>query len=345
VRSNFVASASDVTRSDVAPRAITSSVVPYPTWRSTSRTSAPSPPLLDAVFIPTQAHRRPPATELTLLRKHARHVVLLFSDGLAEWAADSECQAHDDLSRFDADAYDSLPTARPPSRLLMPEYDIPAKRTYALQLARQAGWEHIGLLDDDIGLTSRDLTRARRALAEGIRVASFHVLECPDVSTVDHLERMITGATSHVALGGNCLFLRVNSARTHFPPVYNDDWLFLFAHRDAGEVVSLGTASQRDYRPWLTKGRAAFEQFGDVLIEGLKENVTANRRLLKPPLRGWDAVLDSYRRRLERLRAAASDPAHKSCLDEASDAANQISPNDLGRYLDSFRSTVRTSYA
>ena len=190
-------------------------------------------PLLDAIYMPTQSHRPPPATDLRLLAQHSERIYLMFSTEEAQWARASipGIITKKNLSQyFDLRRYLKHPLSANSSVKFAPRYDIPAKRTWALTHARKNGFATIGLLDDDIALEAADLLRVRRTLDNGVDMVSFHVLDYPDVSTIDHIERLVTRRPSPVSIGGNCLFLRPNICRTFFPFIYNEDWFFILFH-------------------------------------------------------------------------------------------------------------------
>ena len=57
--------------------------------------------------------------------------------------------------------------------------------------------------------------------------------------------------------------------RRAFRPMYNEDWLFLFAPIMTGAVLMGPDVGQAELNPYEDPGRAAREEFGDVLGEGL----------------------------------------------------------------------------
>lgn len=316
-------------------KAVQNKSIPFELWNRDGGVA--SPPKLDAIYIPTRAHRPPPSTPIRVLRTHARHIYLLYTAQSARWVASREdpslvVEEHVP-TRANLAAYYAHTTSSNPSAALMPTYDIPAKRTYALAHARERGLTRVGLLDDDILLRSTDLLRVRRALLSDVTVGSFHVLDYPDVSTVDHIERIIERKPSRVSLGGNCLFFRTDTPIGFFPRLYNDDWLVIFRHMRDGRIASFGTARQRPYRAWLNPLRIAFEQFGDVLVAGLKAAIVGQYSTFPTDPDFWGHALARYRRRLERLRTQNTFSLFDDRLGAALAVVDELRPSHLGSFL------------
>jgi hypothetical protein len=146
--------------------------------------------------------------------------------------------------------------------------DIARKRNVGLLLARHCGWRTIMFLDDDIrGLTVSALTRAA-ALTEHFTVAGFAIRNFPDNSVVCHAHRL-AGGTQDVFPGGSAMVVDVQRNDTPFPPVYNEDWLFLFDAVKRQSLALAGALRQIEYQPFARPERATTEEFGEVIAEGL----------------------------------------------------------------------------
>lgn len=146
--------------------------------------------------------------------------------------------------------------------------DIARKRNVGLLLARLLGWDTVMFLDDDIrGMTASAVARAA-ALTARFPAVGFAIDRYPDNSVVCHAHRL-AGGTQDVFPGGSALLLDVNGTDALFPSAYNEDWLFLFDAARRRSVALAGTLSQLEYRPFARSRRAASEEFGDVIAEGL----------------------------------------------------------------------------
>lgn len=260
--------------------------------------------LIDAIYIPCLNPKTPLASNLEVLSEFSNQVVLLCSRGGPDLSERlPKVTIYENLATsMEYTSFLEERSSMNPSLLVRRDYDLPFKRTMALKHAKECGFQLIGLLDDDIELTDLHLRKVGLCFNEnGIDIAGFHVLDYPDVSTIDHVERFITRRRSKVSMGGNCLFFKVDRVFGKFPYVYNEDWLFLLSHLSTRRVVSLGYAKQRPHKPWLDPLRIRFEQFGEVIITGVKLNILQDKGLLWGDEAFWREVLSQYVERLHRL--------------------------------------------
>jgi hypothetical protein len=147
-------------------------------------------------------------------------------------------------------------------------FDIARKRNVGLLLARLCGWRTIMFLDDDIrGMTASAMIEAAGMTAR-YQTASFRISDYPDNSVVCHAHRLAGGAQG-VFPGGSALLVDVFRSNTMFPPIYNEDWLFLVDAAQRRSIALAGTLSQLEYNPFAQPQRAASEEFGDVIAEGI----------------------------------------------------------------------------
>src|SRR5262249_7958869 len=120
----------------------------------------------------------------------------------------------------------------------------------------------------------------------------FKVNDYPDNSVVCHANRL-AGSVQDIFPGGSALLVDVERCYSLFPPIYNEDWLFLFDAVQARSVAAAGTLSQVDYRPFAHSNRAATEEFGDVIAEGLY-------RLIHEGMSVTDATVEYWQDALQR---------------------------------------------
>src|SRR5262249_43052076 len=105
--------------------------------------------------------------------------------------------------------------------------DIARKRNVGLLLARLSGWRTIMFLDDDVTGMTASTVSAAAALTARYPAAGFRVTDYPDNSVVCHAHRL-AGGKQDVFPGGSALLIDTNRSDAMFPPIYNEDWLFLF---------------------------------------------------------------------------------------------------------------------
>ena len=193
-------------------------------------------------------------------------------------------------------------TSEHPENEIAPSFhaDIARKRNIGLLLGRLCGWRTVMFLDDDIrNMTASAMLRAAamttRFQAVGFRIGSF-----PDNSVVCHAHRL-AGGTQEVFPGGSALLVDVTRSDTPFPPIYNEDWLFLFDALQHHSVAVAGTLSQLEYRPFRRPQRAASEEFGDVIAEGLFRLLHAGGTLSDATRAYWRSALEQRLRLIDDI--------------------------------------------
>jgi hypothetical protein len=180
------------------------------------------------------------------------------------------------------------PAAAP---LISSHADIARKRNAGLLLARLCGWRTVMYLDDDIrGLTAEAVRRAA-SLTSCFLAAGFTIGYYPDNSTVCHAYRL-AGGRQDIFPGGSALLVNVDRYDSLFPSIYNEDWLFLFDAVHDRSVAAAGTLSQLEYNPFAHPGRAAAEEFGDVIAEGLYRLIHTGADVGRVTQVYWQEVLE-----------------------------------------------------
>jgi len=165
------------------------------------------------------------------------------------------------------------PWRTPEHRAARERHDIDThrKRNAALAAGRIVGAPWVLFVDDDVrGLTGEDVTAALGAVSE-FAAHSWVVTRFPDNSVVCHARRDFAGVEQGVFVSAGALLVRVDDpVPNFFPPVYNEDWLFLYDLLERRAVLRSGKdVHQLRYDPYVRPQRARLEEFGDVLAEGL----------------------------------------------------------------------------
>jgi hypothetical protein len=169
--------------------------------------------------------------------------------------------------------------------------DLADKRNTGILLARLLGWRHVLFLDDDVsGLDPRHVKQAVGSL-QATRAASWRQRDYPDNSVVCHAHRAV-GGTQDVFIGGAFLAV-VDDDSPFFPPVYNEDWLFLYPWLVDRQVRYGGDVRQLPYDPFEDPSRAVREEFGDVLAEGLMELLHRRQKLDEAGMAHWTEVIEA----------------------------------------------------
>lgn len=226
--------------------------------------------------------------------------------------------------------------------------DLSMKRNIGLVLARMMGWQRVFFLDDDIrDIAYPDLQRTVDMLSF-FSAAGMWVTEFPDNSIVCHANRMTLGAQD-VFVSGAALAVDCDSDVGFFPDIYNEDWLFFF---DAASKGQLGNsylkATQLAYYPFANAERAAWQEFGDVLAEGLYALLHLRMDVTQATNVYWDFFLESRRNFLEATlsRAEEAPPDMRdeitASLQSALKCLNGINSDLCARYVAAWRHDLRS---
>ena len=221
--------------------------------------------------------------------------------------------------------------------------NLSMKRNIGLVLAKMLGWRRIFFLDDDIrDITYPDLQRTVDMLGS-FSVAGMWVTDFPDNSIVCHANR-ITGGSQDVFVSGAALSVDCDDDTAFFPDIYNEDWLFFF---DAASKGMLGNsclkATQLCYYPFANAERAAWQEFGDVLAEGLYALVHLDLDVAEATSAYWEVFIEARRNFLEGTLSRV-DEAHPDVRDEIEASLNSalkclrdITPDLCARYVQAWR--------
>ena len=180
--------------------------------------------------------------------------------------------------------------------------DIARKRNVGMMLARLCGWRTIMYLDDDIRGVMASAVSGVARLSSGFSAAGFQIGHFPDNSVVCHAYRL-SGGNQDIFPGGSALVVDADRYHSLFPPIYNEDWLFLFDAVHSHSVAIAGTLTQLKYRPFARRERAASEEFGDVVAEGLFRLLHESMDLADAAYGYWEEALDRRRRLIEDIAA------------------------------------------
>jgi hypothetical protein len=284
--------------------------------------------------------------QVNLASDHSREVWLLPSgpaQALVEAASlpsnvrvlDAKC-----LARA-TEAFLSISSSNNPSIRVTATYDLPLKRSVALQLAQARSLKRIALLDDDIRISGEQIARATALLTPTHPLVGFHVFDFPDVSTLEHVHRLITSEPSYTIPGGNCLFLMPQFTRSFFPYVYNEDWLFLLYNLIAVPIVLAGTVQQDAHTPWHSLERVRFEEFGEIVIRGLLGRLHLDEHVSELDYDYWTNELDRRRDWLAGLLRDARAERFSSAIGAAMTSLTAITPFDCMDFVSALMQNMR----
>jgi hypothetical protein len=179
--------------------------------------------------------------------------------------------------------------------------DLSMKRNLGLVLARMLRWRRIFFLDDDIrDISCPDLQNTVNMLGF-YSAAGMWVTDYPDNSIVCHANRM-TGEFQDVFVSGAAVAVDCDADIGFFPDIYNEDWLFFFDDAASGQLVnSYLKATQLCYYPFANPQRAAWQEFGDVLAEGLYTLLHLGLDVEQATSKYWSRFLEARQDFLEAI--------------------------------------------
>ena len=221
--------------------------------------------------------------------------------------------------------------------------DLSMKRNIGLVLARMQGWRRIFFLDDDIrDIAYPDLQRTVDMLGS-FSAAGLWVTDFPDNSIVCHANRY-TGGSQGVFVSGAALAVDCESDIGFFPDIYNEDWLFMFDYASAGKLANSSLqATQLCYYPFAKAGRAAWQEFGDVIAEGLYTLLHLGLDVAHATRAYWGDFLEARRSFLEAILTRLPN-AYPEMRDEIQMSVQQaekclqtIKPDLCERYVQAWR--------
>jgi hypothetical protein len=215
--------------------------------------------------------------------------------------------------------------------------DLSRKRNLGLYLAHLCSWRTLLLLDDDIReLSLRTVRWATETLPSG-GVTGMLAQDFPDNSVVCHARRA-AGLPQRVFISGSALLVDTTRVDSYFPEVYNEDWLFMHDRIRAGRASALGSVRQLRYEPYDDPRRAAGEEFGDTLAEGLMSLAHTGWPAGGASMaKWWSEVLCERRSMLERLIEALPDGDSGNAVLEARKQHDYLTADFFADYVESWR--------
>jgi hypothetical protein len=178
--------------------------------------------------------------------------------------------------------------------------DTSLKRNLALIFGRLANWRNIFYLDDDInGVNHGELDQAA-AMLSGHSAVGFRVIDFPDNSVVRHAQRL-TGVDPGVWLSGGALAVNLMDNGGFFPNIYNEDWFFLYDSPSTRYAVA--DAKQQPYDPFCNSVRAASEEFGDTIAEGIVRMRASGLDCSAANEADWHGILAERQRLIDDLQS------------------------------------------
>lgn len=287
---------------------------------------------LDAVYVPSLSTRRTPSTSIELLSRFSKEIVFVYTDRIGLFESNDSASIRVETIENNSDFlnnYNSRKVNRNLAIAWRPDFDIPHKRSFALSDARCHGYKRIMLLDDDLFLSEDNLISAISALNNGAVIVGFHVTNYPDVSTIDHLERLVLGKDNIISMTGSCMIIDMTSVCGDFVNVYNEDLFFFLSQKNIEKVVSGGCILQEKSLPWLNLSRVMHEQFGDLIYDSLKKRfLSRGYKMIN-----WEEEINERIERIDFIKRNTSNEFYIRALDAAHISLTKLSVTDIKGFI------------
>jgi len=224
--------------------------------------------------------------------------------------------------------------------------DLSMKRNIGLVLARMLKWRRIFFLDDDIRDIAHPHLQRTVDMLGSFSAAGLWVTKFPDNSVVCHANRE-TGGSQGVFVSGAALAVNCEAQIGFFPDIYNEDWLFMFDYASAGKLANSSLeATQLRYDPFAKARRAAWQEFGDVIAEGLYTLLHLGLDVAHATREYWGYFLEARRNFLEAIltRLPDTDPEMRTKIQmsvlQAEKCLQMIKPDLCERYVRAWRNDL-----
>jgi hypothetical protein len=229
--------------------------------------------------------------------------------------------------------------------------DLSTKRNLGLILARLRGWTRLMFLDDDIYGVTEDDVAALAAALDDHGVSALIPETFPDNSVACHAYRL-GGGMQDVFASASGIGVRCDrDDLAFFPNIYNEDWFFFSEEASSHRIAKVGESRQIAYDPYENPTRAAQEEFGDLLAEGLYARLDINQGIWNIDTDYWSTFIERRRTFHERVTqalgprlsdrelAATAAKALKS-IRAAQDQLNLITPSLCQRFVELWQSDL-----
>jgi len=211
-------------------------------------------------------------------------------------------------------------------------WDLPEKRNYALLHARTKGYKRILLIDDDIRRLSEQIVFSGSHMLDDYKVTGCFVEDFPDTSIFGHLE-IAAGGKVNTFLSGSFLFIRPFDVQSFFPYIYNEDWLFMLPCIIERSICSFGSIKQVPYDPFANIEKMAFQEFGEIIAEGLYRLLELNRYGERHSQKTWKDVIRDRRDTLCSLEQSLRHVEYQNVLGAIRQANTSIDADACVKFV------------
>ncbi|MCK5614771.1 hypothetical protein KAR91_73600 [Candidatus Pacearchaeota archaeon] len=295
--------------------------------------------LLDAIFIPYKDNKENVSSLLSELRWFTGNIFLIPSSSndligldLTPYPrAKNLCVDDPDFIFFYNNLKTSVHKLSVPNRF---RWDLPLKRNYAVYFSIKKGFKKILLVDDDIiNINSSTIETGSFLLDKYTAVGSF-IENYPDTSVVGHIQ-LKQGVDLKCFLSGSFLFVSPHKINSFFPKIYNEDWVFMTPLILNSEICSVGEIKQKAYDPFSSPEKAIFQEFGEVIAEGLFALLNKSAFNFRYDNDAWEEIIENRKVELLDLQQNVKPDIQQNIITCALEQNSKILPTDCTEYLHS----------
>jgi hypothetical protein len=292
---------------------------------------------LDAIYIPFKHRIEYVKTLLNELNPFEGPIYLLPTDDFNLQSFDSFLVRNTQVLALEDSSYRSFYTNLLTSKHRHTKkyneiWDLPLKRNFVIQHALKMDYKKILLVDDDIRSISKQCLAFGANCLEDYVLAGCFVEDFLDTSVLGHLEK---AAGEHIDpfLSGSFLFVRPHAVKGFFPCLYNEDWLFMIPHIMNGSICLFGSIRQVEFDPFSDMSRPLFQEFGEVMIEGLYALLAGKQYGHRHETKAWSDVIFQRREILRSLSVRLSEAKHQKTIATMLAANSEITPDDCCKFV------------
>ncbi|MBI5557031.1 MAG: hypothetical protein HY885_05290 [Deltaproteobacteria bacterium] len=301
------------------------------------QTFIPKATCLDAIFIPFKGNKKYISSLLFDLKWFTGNIFLMpsscydFDKSALKQYPNAKILFVDD-SRF-VSLFNNLKTSG--HKLSVADcwcWDLPIKRNYAIYFSLKERFRKILLIDDDmIGINQTIIETGTHLLEQFVAVGSF-VENFPDTSIIGHVE-----IEQHVNvkcfLSGSFLFVSPQQIKSFFPKIYNEDWLFMIPMILDSKICTAGDIHQKSYDPFHKPEKAVFQEFGEVIAEGLFALLSKSAFNLRHSKEIWNDVINNRKTLLIELLGNTKNKLQMNIIGKAISKNAELNPSDCIDYI------------
>jgi len=211
-------------------------------------------------------------------------------------------------------------------------WDLPLKRNYAIWFSIKKGFNKILLVDDDITrINSAIIETGVFLLDKYIAVGSF-IENYPDTSLIGHIQ-LNQGIEIKCFLSGSFLLVSPRKITSFFPKIYNEDWVFMTPMILGKKICAAGKIKQKPCDPFAVPEKAIYQEFGEVIAEGLFALINKSAFNLRYENCVWKEILLKRKCELLDLQRKAKCNIQQDIISIALEQNVKILPSDCTEYI------------